>query len=130
MINEQQFRERYELIVGSLQTLVDEHSSLQYIQESMSIVDGGAFQWSALPPDSKRMQLSISKEYQELTQAVRLVLEENECECLEEFDLSCQAVLDFIMQRNICLESQTEDALIVVKMEINQQQHFFREFAM
>lgn len=107
---------------------INEDSSLEYVEGSKEVVDGGAYAWSKLKPAEISKQDHIDFDYIELAEEVRIVLENEHSPHIEKFERSFELVLNYIRQDTLLWVPGLKNVIEDIKSELDLQQ-FFMEVA-
>lgn len=117
----EQIKEHYKSLENRVRLFIMVHSDIEYVQGSSECVEGGAFTWAALSPDSQLIQSELYHEYMSLIKRARKHLELAGSSYLDIFDESCAEVKAYILQENLLWGSSLQDVFIGVKKELDLQ---------
>lgn len=117
----EQIKDHYKSLENRVRLFIMVHSDIEYVQGSSECVEGGAFTWATLSPDSQLIQSELYHEYMSLIKRARKHLELAGSAYLDTFDESCAEVKAYILQENLLWGSSLQDVFIGVKKELDLQ---------
>jgi hypothetical protein len=103
---------------------IKEDSSLEYLEGSKEVVDGGAFAWSKLKLAESIKQDNIDADYMDLAEKVRAIMKVDSSPDIEKFESSYELVLNYIRQDTLLWVPGLKSVLDSIKSELDLQQLF------
>ncbi|KUP25818.1 hypothetical protein [Paenibacillus sp. DMB5] len=114
-----------------LETRIDEFiredSSIEYVEGSDEVVDGGAFAWSKLDPSEVNKQNLIHDEYIDLSNKVREILNNENSPHKERFEQSYELVVSYIRQDTLLWVPGLVNVINDIKVQLNLQKFFIND---
>lgn len=112
---------RYVLLEERIRSFILVHSDVEYVQGSSEIVEGGAFTWTELSPESKGLQLELWREYISISRQARKLLAETESPHQEIFEESYLEVKSCLKQNSMLWGPCLQDIFRNMKKELDLQ---------
>ncbi|RUT29583.1 hypothetical protein EJP77_14490 [Paenibacillus zeisoli] len=112
--------ERYQVLEEQIQRFIVCHSSLKYVDGSVEVVDGGAYEWSELAPAEREIQIKLISDYSGIIEEMCLGMPESSSE-LQRFIQSCGEVLSYIRQDSMCWDSSLQKSFENIQRELKLQ---------
>ncbi|MBW4084542.1 hypothetical protein [Paenibacillus sp. S150] len=110
-----------------INAFINDDSSIEYIEGSAQVVEGGAFSWSRLKPADLNKQTFIHSEYTELAVKVRAILTDEESPNIAKFEHSSALVINYILQDTLLWLPGIKNVIDDIKTELDLQQLFISE---
>lgn len=114
-------KERYIALEEQIRIFIFAHTDIEYVQGSSEVVEGGAFTWAELSPESKFVQTKLYHEYISLIKQANRNLKKNGSSYLETFETSCTEVKSYLKQENLLWGSSLQEVFNAVKKELDLQ---------
>ncbi|WNS45415.1 hypothetical protein [Paenibacillus sp. MMS20-IR301] len=111
----------YRAIEERVLHFITEHSSVEYVQDSEKVVEGGAFSWASLNSEDEILQTQLRIDYVTVAELARQKLELSDSKYLIDFDRSSEAVLGYIRQNSMLWIPSLAAAAEAAKIEIDLQ---------
>lgn len=114
-------KERYKSLEERLRIFIFVHCSIEYVQGSSECVEGGAFTWADLSPESRNFQSELYHDYISLIKQAIEQMEKKASGYIEIFEQSCSEVKSYLKQENLLWGPSLEDVFTNVKKELDLQ---------
>lgn len=105
-----------------INAFINDDSSIDYVEGSKEVVDGGAYAWSKLKPAEIIRQDHIYADYEGLAERVRVILKHDNSPNIERFERSYELVINYIRQDTLLWIPGLKNVLESIKTELNLQQ--------
>lgn len=114
-------KERYKSLEEQFRLFILAHCSIEYVQGSSECVEGGAFAWAELSPESRNFQSELYHEYISLIKQAGEQMEKKASGYIETFEQSCAEVTSYLKQENLLWGPSLEDVFANLKKELDLQ---------